>query len=228
MDTKPVQLRLQAAGHYSGRIDGDFGPLSYGGLFSYAGGAASALTRDLGKAAAEMFPRYAIVTPLRLAHALARWAVETRGFRVMEEDLNYSAKRIVQVWPSRFPTIAAAQPYAGKPQALANKVYGGRYGNDNVNDGWLHRGRGPTQLTFEDNYREAKALTGIDVVAKPDLVSEPHTGLLVACDYWEARKINAAADRDDVSAVCRLVQGGTGGLSEQRAYLAKLKKVLGA
>ena len=52
------------------------------------------------------------------------------------------------------------------------------------------------------------------------------TGLLVACAYWDARKINAAADRDDVAAVCRLVQGGTGGLAEQKAYLAKLKKVL--
>ncbi|WP_313737564.1 hypothetical protein [Sphingobium yanoikuyae] len=82
-------------------------------------------------------------------------------------------------------------------------------------------------MTFEDNYRQAKDLTGIDVVAKPDLVSEPHTGLLVACAYWDARKINATADRDDVVAVCRLVQGGTGGLAEQRAYLAKLKKVLG-
>lgn len=226
MDTKPVQLRLQAAGHYSGKIDGDFGPLSYGGLFSYAGGAASALTADLGKAAAEMFPRYALVTPLRLAHALARWAVETRGFRVMEEDLNYSAKRIAQVWPTRFPTIAAAQPYAGKPQALANKVYGGRYGNDSVNDGWLFHGRGPTQLTFEDNYREAKELTGIDFVSKPELVAEPRNGLLVACAYWDARKINAAADRDDAAAVCKLVQGGSGGLADQRIYLAKMKKVL--
>lgn len=226
MDKKTVQSRLQAAGHYSGRIDGDFRELSYGGLFSYAGGAASDLTRALGKAAAGMFARYDLVTSLRLAHALARWAVETRGFRVMEEDLNYSAKRIVQVWPSRFPTIASAQPFAGKPQALANKVYGGRYGNDNVNDGWLHRGRGPTQLTFEDNYRKAKELTGVDVVSKPDLVSEPHTGLLVACAYWDDRKINAAADRDDVAAVCRLVQGRTGGLAEQKAYLAKLKKVL--
>lgn len=227
MDKKAVQTRLKAAGHYSGKIDGDFGPLSHAGLFSYAGGVASDLTRDLGKAAADLFPRYGLVTSLRLAHALARWAVETGGFRRMEENLNYSATRLRQVWPSRFPTLASAQPFAGKPQALANFVYGGRFGNDNANDGWRHRGRGPTQLTFEDNYREAKALTGVDVLADPDLVSEPAIGLLVACAYWGARKINAAADRDDAAAVCKLVQGGSEGLADQRTYLAKLKKVLG-
>ncbi|WP_278987260.1 glycoside hydrolase family 19 protein [Sphingobium yanoikuyae] len=226
MDKKTVQSRLQAAGHYSGRIDGDFGRLSYGALFSYTGGAASDLTRHLGEAAAALFPRYDMVTGLRLAHALARWAVETGGFKRMEENLKYSAARLRQVWPSRFPTLASAQPFAGNPKALANHVYGGRFGNDNANDGWRHRGRGPTQLTFEDNYREAKALTGVDVLADPDLVAQPATGLLVACAYWGARKISAAADRDDAATVCKLVQGASEGLAEQRAYLARLKKVL--
>lgn len=226
MDKKTVQYRLQAAGHYSGRIDGDFGSLSYGGLFSYAGGAASDLTRALGKAAAGMFARYDLVTSLRLAHALARWAVETRGFRQMEEDLYYSAQRLTEVWPKRYPSTAVAAPYAKNPRALANHTYGGRLGNDRINDGWLYRGRGPTMLTGEDNYVIAHSMTGIDVVARPDLVAEPDTGLLVACAYWQRRKINAAADRDDAAAVCILVQGGDEGLALQRTYLAKLKKVL--
>lgn len=226
MDKKAVQRRLQAAGYYSGKIDGDFGRLSCRALFAYAGGAAGDITRDLGEAAAGLFPQHDMMTSLRLAHALARWAVETGGFRRMEENLNYSAARLRQVWPARFPTLAAAQPFAGNPKALANRVYGGRFGNDNSNDGWRHRGRGPTMLTFEDNYREAKALTGVDVLADPDQVARPAVGLLVACAYWGSRKINAAADRDDTAAVCKLVQGGSEGLADQRVYLAKLKKVL--
>lgn len=54
---------------------------------------------------------------------------ETGGLMIFRENMNYSAKRIVQVWPSRFKNEAAAAPYAQNPQALANKVYNGRIGN---------------------------------------------------------------------------------------------------
>lgn len=226
MDKRTVQSRLKAAGYYAGALDGDFRGLSYSGLFAYTGGLASDLTRDLGKAAADIFSRFDLETSLRLAHALARWAVETRGFRQMEEDLFYSAKRLTEVWPKRYPNIAAATPYAKNPKALANHTYGGRLGNDRVNDGWLYRGRGPTMLTGEDNYIIAHGMTGIDVVARPDLVAEPYTGLLVACSYWQRKKISSAADRDDTAAVCQLVQGADEGLALQRTYLARLKKVL--
>jgi len=64
---------------------------------------------------------------------------ETGGkMQPIEKNLNYtSATRIRQVWLSRFSMVAAAQPYVRNPQALANKVYGGRMGNTGVNYGWL-------------------------------------------------------------------------------------------
>ncbi|RAS16105.1 hypothetical protein [Ensifer adhaerens] len=93
-------------------------------------------------------------TPLTHAAAiLAEAHHETGGqMQPISENLNYSAKRLTEVWPSRFPTLAAAAPYAKNPQRLANKVYGGRLGNVDPGDGWLYRGRGLAQITGRENY----------------------------------------------------------------------------
>lgn len=93
-------------------------------------------------------------TPLaHLAAILAEAHHETGGaMQPVSENLNYSAKRLTEVWPSRFPTLAAAAPYAGNQRKLANKVYGGRLGNTGDDDGWLYRGRGLAQITGKTNY----------------------------------------------------------------------------
>lgn len=230
IDIRTLQTKLNNAG-YRLPVDGSLGPKTYTALFAFVGRAAptqppTQLLVDLGTAAARWFAPAEITTPLRLGHALARWAVETRGFRQMEECLDYTADRLCAVWPSRFRTPAAAAPYAGHPQALANFVYGGRFGNTGTGGGWRYRGRGPTQLTFHDNYAEASHLTGLDLTGNPDLVAEADTGLRVACTYWTARNLNGAADADDVEHVCHLVQGGCGGLDDQRRYLARARMVL--
>ncbi len=90
------------------------------------------------------------------AYVLATAFHETGGkMQPVEENLNYtSAARIRQVWPSRFSTVQSAQPYVRNPQALANKVYGGRMGNTGANDGWIYRGRALAQITGKDNYKK--------------------------------------------------------------------------
>lgn len=226
MDVRAIQTSLSAAG-YPVAIDGQCGPKTYAALFAFVGRSQiTSLITDLGRAADKYFVPAGLTTALRLAHALAQWAVETGGFKRMEEDLDYSAARLTQVWPNRFPTVNDAMPYAGHPIALANKSYGGRFGNNTVGDGWLYRGRGLTQLTFRNNYAEAAKLTGLDLVGNPDQVADPATGLRVACTYWTARAINAAADRDDIVAVRQLVNGGTNGLDEAKRNLARAKMVL--
>ncbi|SFH27256.1 chitinase [Ensifer sp. OV372] len=88
-----------------------------------------------------------------LAYMLATVFHETGGtMQPVIENLNYSAARLTEVWPSRFPTIASAKPFARNPRKLANKVYGGRMGNSAPDDGWLYRGRGLPQITGKDNY----------------------------------------------------------------------------
>lgn len=91
--------------------------------------------------------------PRWLAYILATTHHETGSrFAPVKENLNYSAKRLTQVWPTRFPTIAAATPFANNPEALANKVYGGRMGNTAPGDGFRYLGRGFCQITGKDNY----------------------------------------------------------------------------
>lgn len=87
------------------------------------------------------------------------------------ESLNYTtAARIRAVWPNRFVSVAAAQPYVRNPKGLANKVYNGRMGNrTGTDDGWNYRGRGQVHLTGRDNYAKAGETVGEDLLGSPDL-----------------------------------------------------------
>lgn len=111
----------------------------------------------------------------QLAYILATVFHETGGkMQPVVENLNYTtAAQIKKTWPSRFPAIASAQPYVRKPQALANKVYGGRMGNNTQNDGWLHRGRGLPQITGKDNYKK------FGIVDNPDKALELPTAIRI-------------------------------------------------
>jgi putative chitinase len=232
LDVRALQRKLDAAGYDPGAIDGGLGPHTYAALFSFMAARKLATAGDsLGKAAVKPLRDYQIAAaPLRLAHFLAQGSVETMGFTRFEENLNYTAERIHEVWPSRFPTVAAAAPYAHNPQALAEKVYGGRNGNSAPGDGWRYRGRGPG-LTGKANY--AAALTGHDLVANPDLAADPALTPLILAGYWGARGLNDFADRDDLLAVSRGINLGSPhatatpvGLDDRRRALARAKAVL--
>ena len=161
-----------------------------------------------------------ITTPNRIAHFVAQIATESGGMTRLEESLFYTPERLCAVWPKRFPTLAAARPYAGNPKALAEKVYGGRMGNVQPGDGWRYRGGGLLQNTGRANYRAA----GFE--ADPDKLRTPAGAIAAALTYWTDNDCNALADADDVEAVRRRVNGGTIGLSECRAYLTKAKAAL--
>ncbi|KSV89787.1 hypothetical protein [Sinorhizobium sp. GL28] len=114
---------------------------------------------------------------LHLAAIFAAAYHETGGaMRPVEENLNYSANRLTKVWPARFPTLASAEPYAGKPRKLANRVYGGRLGNVEADDGWRYRGRGLAQITGKANYAK------FGIVAAPEQASEMATAVNILFD----------------------------------------------
>ena len=66
-----------------------------------------------------------------------------------------------------------AVPFSRNPEALANKVYGGRLGNTAPGDGWRYRGRGLIQVTGLDNYHLVEKVSGLRVVSNPDLLKQP-------------------------------------------------------
>jgi putative chitinase len=163
---------------------------------------------------------------LRLCHFLAQVGHETDGFTIKRESLTYkTAKRLMEVWPKRFPTEASAIPFLNQPVKLGDKVYGGRMGNKDPGDGFKYRGRGYLQTTGRSAYKKFGKLIGIDLEADPEQVVEPSISLKCTCAEWIDSKINAAADRDDIKQVTMLVNGGTTGLAKRKIWLNQAKQI---
>ena len=168
------------------------------------------------------------ITGGRLPHWLGQCHEESQGFTRLVENLNYSASRLAVVWPARFPTVASAQPFANDPEALANKVYGGRLGNTEAGDGWRYRGRGLFQLTGRSNYRAAGEALGLPLEASPEFVALPSYAALTAAWFWDNHGLNALADADDIEGITRAINGGLNGLAERKAQVVRAKAIWGA
>ena len=178
----------------------------------------------------EVFHRYEINTPSRQAAFIGQCAHESANFRTLQENLNYSAEALMKTWPSRFPTLEAAQPYHRNPEKIANRVYGGRMGNgtEETGDGWLYHGRGLIQLTGKDNYTLAGDALGMDFVHSPDYVLVPKYAALTAGWYWNKRQLNKEADAKDYTAMTKKINGGTIGLDDRIAHIRHAQEVLTA
>jgi len=175
-----------------------------------------------------VFQQYGINSPLLVSHVMAQISHECGAGHDLIENMNYSAKRMTEVWPSRFPTIASAQPYANNPQALANKVYNGRMGNGvGTDDGWNYRGRGGSQTTGRVGYERVKKQTKLDVLTNPDILIAPETFLLCAVSDFINCGCLPYAKKDDILNVTKKLNGGTVGLEDRKIWLKRWKKALG-
>ena len=127
-----------------------------------------------------------------LAMAMAQPQAEC-GFKPRSENLNYSARRLRQVYPSRVKTDAFAQELANAgPAAIGNTLYGGRYGNAQ-DEGYKYRGRGLIQLTFKGNYETYGGKAGTpEIVENPDLVNDPIFATKIAVAYIASKGISPA------------------------------------
>lgn len=157
---------------------------------------------------------------------LGQVLVETGMLEYLVENLNYSAAGLVKVWPGRFPTLAAAMPYAYHPEALGNKTYGGRMGNMQPGDGYKFLGRGIPMVTGRDNYSLLASLTGLPLIDHPELLQVPDNALRCAILWWEKKVPDCAIDSCD--RVTRDVNGGGMALAERQRSTARAAKALAA
>jgi len=177
----------------------------------------------------EALPQYQITTVPRVAAFIAQCAHESGGFSMLEENLNYRAATLTKLWPKRYPPGVAEQ-YAGKPQAIANKSYGGRMGNGDEasGDGWKFRGRGLLQLTGKENYRNCSKFMFQDdtLLETPDILLDPYYAIHSACWFWHKNNLNQFADSGDFITMTKRINGGTIGLEDRKKHYAHAVEVL--
>jgi putative chitinase len=171
----------------------------------------------------ETFEKYQINTPKRQACFIGQCMHESGGFKFLKENLNYSAKALMNTWPSRFPDADTAEKFERQPEKIANKVYSGRMGNTEDGDGAKYIGRGLIQLTGKDNYKAFGDAIGEDLVANPQLVEEPRYAALSAGWFWNKRGLNALADAMDITTLTVRINGGKIGIDDR---IAKINKAL--
>jgi putative chitinase len=175
--------------------------------------------------------KFGVNTPLRLAHFLAQCGHESGGFRLTQENLNYSAKGLMGIFKKYFPTQALADAYARKPEKIANKVYGNRMGNgpETSGEGFKFRGRGYIQLTGKQNYTAFDLAVEDDILANPDLVSTKHA-LASAAWFWKKNGLNLIADTGSstevVTKITKRVNGGTIGLADRIKHFKEYHALL--
>jgi len=181
---------------------------------------------ELSKKYKTLLEKYRINTPLRKAHFFGQLAEESHLTPIVE-NLNYSAKRLVEIFPKYFPNLLEANKYAYKPIQIANKIYANRMSNGNQasGDGYKFRGRGFIQLTGRLNYTNLSRDTGIDYINNPDLLLNEADSMIAALWYWSKANCNKYADLDDIKSVTKLINGGYINLEARIKEVNKMKKV---
>jgi putative chitinase len=182
------------------------------------------------KALNEVLPTYEINSTERIAAFLAQCGHESMGFTVLQENLNYSAEGLTKIFHKYFPTLESAQPYARRPEMIANKVYANRMGNstEESGEGYRYRGRGPIQLTGKSNYTECSDFLFQDdtLIKDPDMLLDPEYALHSACWFWWKNALNNYADSADLVTMTKRINGGTIGLDDRIKHFNEYYKLL--
>lgn len=186
------------------------------------------------KAMLEIFPKYEINTPNRIAGFVAQCAHESNNFNSLEENLNYSEASLLKVFGRYFgpaPKRNAAE-YAKNPEKIANYVYMDEFrvskmGNVKPGDGWLFRGRGLKQLTGRENYANFGKSVGMTAEEAAVYVATEKGAIESACWFWNTKKLNAVADAGDIVKMTKIINGGDIGLADRKKRYEAAIAILG-
>lgn len=165
-----------------------------------------------------------------LAHWLGQMYVESAGFSVLSESLNYSVEGLLKTFGRHRITEADARKYgrtASQPanqEALANTLYGGEWGRKNLGntqpgDGWRFRGSGFKQITGRAN-TEKSGFT------PEELRTDPVKSAKAAANFFVRAGCVEPARRDDVEAVTLKVNGGRNGLADRIERTRQAKEII--
>jgi putative chitinase len=163
-----------------------------------------------------------ITTPRRIAAFVGQVAWESTQFTQIEENLNYSAERLMAVWPTRFPRMPdlLAQRCAHNPEFLANVVYCDRMGNgdEESGDGYRYRGAGLIQLTGHDNHAKFASAAKQAPATVGDYLRTSRGAAQSAVWFWQTKGLNRYADLWLLTQLTSMINGGTDGLSQRIAF----------
>jgi putative chitinase len=180
-----------------------------------------------------VFQKYGLTTPLVIAHALAQFSEECGEGLEMLENLDYTAQRLRQVFPTHFSSVRAQQ-YAHNPKMIGEIAYGGRMGNapPPSSDGYDFRGAGLSQVTGREGFANLQKKldemsAGFNVVENPELIIDPECTLECGVADWIVCGCLPHAEHDDIIGETKALNGGLNGLAERRRQLVLWKKELG-
>ena len=188
--------------------------------------------------------KYKLDTPYRRAHFFGQIKRESPSLSGAAESLNYTPEGLIGTFgyykkhkdEAREDGRLEKKLLNGKKQILreanqeviANKVYGGRNGNEKPGEGWKFRGRGMKQTTGRGNYesftKKYPTLWGekVDFMAQPDLLSKMPYALRSAIFFWVDNECYTQADNGitdaAIDAVTKIVNSGEIAMYQHGAY----------
>jgi len=177
----------------------------------------------------EKLADFGVDTPKRVAHFLSQVGSESGGFAIKVEKMWYTAKRLMVVWPKRFPTLEKAQQYEKNPQKLANFVYANRMGNGDAasGDGYRFRGRGLLQLTGREMYRGVGKMASLPLEDHPELAEHADDALLIAGGAWKYDGIDKLSENASVEDYTQKINGGQTNIADRKKRFARVADVMG-
>ena len=116
-------------------------------------------------------------------------------------------------------------------EIASGEAYEGRkdLGNTQPGDGARFRGRGLIQITGRANYEQLRVALGLDCVAHPVILEDPHNAARVSGWFWKGRGLNELADGGTVNftKITRRINGGTNGLADREMFYSRARAALG-
>lgn len=160
-----------------------------------------------------------IDSPRELANFMAQAGHESRGLSRLNESFNYTRATsqipVEAAWRNGNDALESARQEAlrGRPNDLAELMYGGRLGNDAPGDALKYHGRGYLPLTGKENYERAGQALDLDLVNQPELAAQPEHAARIAVWQWQTRVPEHA--RESVREATYAINGAMNGVEDR-------------